>query len=100
MAANTSKRLESAHCSKHYATVAADKDMVTDCPFYSAGHSDKAWLPRQFVIMGSGDFVYEEEHDSGAVTVTYPVTAPYTLNLGGVRTIKSATTCTDILVLW
>ena len=99
MGANTSKRLESAHCSKYYASVAADKDLVTECPIAQANDPAKSWLPRQFVIFGSGDFAYAEEHDS-STTITVPVTAPYTLNLGGVRTIKAATTCTKILVLW
>lgn len=99
MGANVSKRLESAHCSKHYASIAADKDMITECPLYANTDPGKAWLPRQIVIMGSGNLVYVEECDSGT-TITYPVTAPYTLNLGGVRTLKAATTCTDILVEW
>jgi len=91
-------RTGSGSCSKYYATVAADADLVTDCPLWDARKG--APLPRQIVIMGSGDLSYKEEYDS-TTTITVPVTAPYTLNLGAVRTLVSATTtATKLLVIW
>jgi hypothetical protein len=91
---NASRATHSGECTLTYPAIAGDTDLLTGRPTHALdGVSRK---PRQIIVGGAGDLALRY---FAGVTDTIPATAGQILNIQP-EAILSATTATNITVLW
>ena len=103
MGTNVNPELYSARDMAHHAAVAADVDLLTTDPRYVANDWNTCQMPREIIVFGAGNFVFQTQRSyaAGGADITLAIAnVPAVIPAACIRKIDSTTTCTEILVLW